>query len=120
MLLQNHPNDSICGCSIDAVHDIDMPPRFAFVRERGTALVERLVARLSGAGDVAMTWNALPWERDAVVEAAGPRVRVRCAALGLDPAEALPVRGARTAGEGDLEHAHLSVEDARDRSSVGV
>src|SRR5438477_8093668 len=26
MLLQNHPHDSICGCSIDAVHDVDMAP----------------------------------------------------------------------------------------------
>src|SRR5205823_8346083 len=103
MLLQNHPHDSICGCSIDAVHDIDMPPRFAFVRERGTALAERLVVRLSGAGDVAMTWNALPWERDAVVEAAGRRVRVRCAALGRAPADALPVGGARMAGAGVVE-----------------
>src|SRR5205809_3170962 len=37
MLLQNHPHDSIWGCSIDAVHDVDMAPRFANVRERGTA-----------------------------------------------------------------------------------
>ena len=120
MLLQNHPHDSICGCSIDAVHDIDMPPRFAFVRERGTALAERLVVRLSGAGDVAMTWNALPWERDAVVEAAGRRVRVRCAALGLAPAEALPVGGARMAGEGIVENEHLRVEVDRDGSFVVV
>src|SRR2546427_9623945 len=40
MLLQNHPHDSICGCSIDAVHHIHMPPRLAFLRQRGTALAE--------------------------------------------------------------------------------
>jgi alpha-mannosidase len=38
LLLQQHPHDSICGCSIDAVHDIDMAPRFARVREQGAAL----------------------------------------------------------------------------------
>jgi alpha-mannosidase len=31
-LLQNHPHDSICGCSIDAVHDENMT-RFAKVRQ---------------------------------------------------------------------------------------
>src|SRR5437899_3925193 len=67
-----------------------------------------------------MTWNALPWERDAAVEAAGRRVRVRCAALGLAPAEALPVGGARTAGEGIVENEHLRVEVERDGSFVVV
>ncbi|TMC43760.1 MAG: alpha-mannosidase, partial [Chloroflexi bacterium] len=47
MLLQNHPHDSICGCSIDAVHDVDMAPRFAYVRDRGTALASRLLERLA-------------------------------------------------------------------------
>src|SRR5205809_7452112 len=41
-LLQNHPHDSICGCSIDAVHDLDMAPRFARVRNDGDALAARL------------------------------------------------------------------------------
>ena len=31
-LLENHPHDSICGCSIDAVHDLDMQARFSRVR----------------------------------------------------------------------------------------
>lgn len=31
-LLQNHPHDSICGCSIDEVHQ-DMLPRFRWARE---------------------------------------------------------------------------------------
>jgi 2-O-(6-phospho-alpha-D-mannosyl)-D-glycerate hydrolase len=38
-LLQNHPHDSICGCSIDAVHDENMT-RFARARQVGEAVVE--------------------------------------------------------------------------------
>jgi alpha-mannosidase len=38
-LLQNHPHDSICGCSIDAVHDENMT-RFARARQVGDAVVD--------------------------------------------------------------------------------
>ncbi len=38
-LLQNHPHDSICGCSIDAVHEENMT-RFARTRQVGEAIVE--------------------------------------------------------------------------------
>ena len=38
-LLQNHPHDSICGCSVDAVHDENMT-RFARVRQVGDAVVD--------------------------------------------------------------------------------
>jgi mannosylglycerate hydrolase len=38
-LLQNHPHDSICGCSIDAVHDENMT-RFARAKQVGDAVVE--------------------------------------------------------------------------------
>ncbi len=37
-LLRNHPHDSICGCSIDAVHD-EMSTRFARVRQVGDAVI---------------------------------------------------------------------------------
>src|SRR5919204_6066237 len=56
-LLQNHPHDSICGCSIDAVHDVDMAPRFAFVRERGAALANGLLRELAGWGETPMVWD---------------------------------------------------------------
>src|SRR4029078_191419 len=36
-LLQNHPHDSICGCSIDAVHEENMT-RFARARQVGEAV----------------------------------------------------------------------------------
>ncbi len=38
-LLQNHPHDSICGCSIDAVHAENMT-RFARARQVGDAVVD--------------------------------------------------------------------------------
>src|SRR5258706_8821627 len=38
-LLQNHPHDSICGCSIDAVHEENMN-RFARATQVGDAVVE--------------------------------------------------------------------------------
>jgi len=38
-LLQNHPHDSICGCSIDAVHEENVT-RFARARQVGSAVAE--------------------------------------------------------------------------------
>jgi mannosylglycerate hydrolase len=40
VLLQNHPHDSICGCSIDAVHDENMS-RFARAGQVADDLIER-------------------------------------------------------------------------------
>jgi hypothetical protein len=40
VLIQNHPHDSICGCSVDAVHD-HMMDRFIRVRENADDLVGR-------------------------------------------------------------------------------
>ncbi len=40
VLIQNHPHDSICGCSVDAVH-AHMMDRFKRVRENVTDLVSR-------------------------------------------------------------------------------
>lgn len=39
-LLQNHPHDSICGCSADQVH-LEMAPRFDSVDQIGNNIVER-------------------------------------------------------------------------------
>jgi alpha-mannosidase len=66
--LQNHPHDSICGCSIDAVHD-QMDVRFARVEQIGTAhlrhVTRELGARVSlpaqgfgrGAREGLVAWN---------------------------------------------------------------
>jgi alpha-mannosidase len=46
-LLRNHCHDSICGCSIDAVHD-EMMPRFAGVAASSRYLARKALAHLSG------------------------------------------------------------------------
>jgi hypothetical protein len=62
--LENHPHDSICGCSIDAVHD-QMETRFARVadiaqahlRRVAAALATRIAAPGTGSGRAVVAWN---------------------------------------------------------------
>jgi membrane-associated phospholipid phosphatase len=116
-LLQNHPHDSICGCSIDAVHDVDMAPRFALVRERGDALAGRLLERLAGRGSSPMLWNPLPWARDVVVPIDERPTRVRTSGLGLSPATAAAGESqVRADGESAIENGLLRVEVEADGS----
>ncbi|MDQ2950721.1 MAG: phosphatase PAP2 family protein [Chloroflexota bacterium] len=120
-LLQNHPHDSICGCSIDAVHDFDMAPRFSQVLTDGTALAERLERRLFGTGGQPLVWNDLPWERDAVVERDGTPVRVRCGALGAVQLQRGDTAGSvSTPEDGVIENEHLRVEVAANGTFVVV
>ena len=118
-LLQNHPHDSICGCSIDAVHDLDMAPRFARVRSDGRALADRMLERLAGPPAVPMIFDPLPREREALVLVDGLPTRVRCAGLGVAPLERRP---GRVAADGDaaIENEHLRVEAATDGSFVVI
>ncbi len=76
LLLQNHPHDSICGCSVDAVHS-DMVSRFDGVIQTGEQVIrkqlESLVSRVAWdpAGDeraVICVANPLPETRTEVVE----------------------------------------------------
>jgi len=116
MLLQNHPHDSICGCSIDAVHDVDMAPRFEYVRERGGALATRLLERLAGQGAVPMLWDPLPWPREAVVPIDGRLTRVRSGGLGLAPVVAASVSPVSADGSAAIENGLLRVEVEADGS----
>ena len=117
MLLQNHPHDSICGCSIDAVHDVDMAPRFAYVREHGDELAARLLERLAGRGSTPMLWNPLPWARDAVVPVDERPTRVRLSGLGLSPVAAADGDAAVKAdGDTAIENGLLRVEVEADGS----
>lgn len=50
ILMQNHPHDSICGCSVDEVHR-EMMPRFEKANEVGKFLAAEAVAQLTGAID---------------------------------------------------------------------
>jgi alpha-mannosidase len=115
-LLQNHPHDSICGCSIDDVHDVDMAPRFARVRSDGEALAARLARQLAGGGSAPIVWSAVPWERDAVVSLDGRPTRVRCAAFGTAPARRALGAGVSSPEDGVIENEALRVEVAPDGS----
>ncbi len=48
LLLQNHPHDSICGCSIDQVHD-EMKSRFDQVEQIGEEITKQSLEALAGA-----------------------------------------------------------------------
>lgn len=113
-LLENHPHDSICGCGIDDVHDLDMPPRFERVRSLGHAMAEELMRTLAGAGDATVVWSALPWERDAVVEIGGTPTLVRCGGLSVGPPERAAGTAVRSPEDGVLENGRLRVEVATD------
>ncbi len=74
-LLQNHPHDSICGCSIDAVHS-QMETRFTWASEIAEeVLSERfeLIARGIDLSDLKddeaalVVFNTLPWETEGAV-----------------------------------------------------
>ncbi|MBI5934298.1 MAG: hypothetical protein HY867_11370 [Chloroflexi bacterium] len=77
LLLQNHPHDSICGCSIDQVHD-EMLPRFDQVEQIGEEItrqsLEVLAAQVDtshGASSLAtlVVFNPLSATRTDVVSA---------------------------------------------------
>jgi mannosylglycerate hydrolase len=50
LLMENHPHDSICGCSIDQVHD-EMKPRFDQVDQIGEEITLQALQAISRAVD---------------------------------------------------------------------
>jgi mannosylglycerate hydrolase len=50
LLMENHPHDSICGCSIDQVHE-EMHPRFDQVEQIGEQITRQSLLALAGAVD---------------------------------------------------------------------
>ncbi|MCE5199547.1 glycosyl hydrolase-related protein, partial [bacterium] len=66
LLMQNHPHDSICGCSVDQVHR-EMIPRFDQVRQVTGELTQRALANISQcistSGDTLVIYNPLNWAR---------------------------------------------------------
>lgn len=50
LLLQNHPHDSICGCSIDQVHE-EMKPRFDQAEQIGEELTQQSLSTIATAVD---------------------------------------------------------------------
>ncbi|MGH7594932.1 MAG: alpha-mannosidase [bacterium] len=74
-LLQNHPHDSICGCSIDSVHR-EMMTRFKAVKEIGNSVIETCLNLLIPYDDLAYRddqyiffFNPSPFARSEVAEA---------------------------------------------------
>ncbi len=73
-LLKNHPHDSICGCSIDRVHN-DMEYRFSQTKEICNQLIdvlfdyERKQNEVDKSSDVKVlsVWNPLPFARREVI-----------------------------------------------------
>lgn len=72
LLLQNHPHDSICGCSLDEVHD-EMMSRFTKVEQVAGDLRARalgaIARRVNVEGPALMVFNPLTWERSGLVRA---------------------------------------------------
>jgi mannosylglycerate hydrolase len=75
VLLQNHPHDSICGCSIDAVHE-ENETRFARAQQVAEGLTERALTHLArqvgpaGEGSLrVVVFNPSAASRAGVVEA---------------------------------------------------
>jgi mannosylglycerate hydrolase len=50
LLMENHPHDSICGCSIDQVHE-EMRPRFDQVEQIGEEITRQSLDTLAAAAD---------------------------------------------------------------------
>jgi len=77
LLLQNHPHDSICGCSADAVHR-EMETRFARCEEVGRQLLRRAQAAIAARIDTSfarphegalIVFNPLPRPTAQLIEA---------------------------------------------------
>lgn len=73
-LLQNHPHDSMCGCSLDAVHE-QMMTRFAWSEEIAEELTQNSLNTIAAQIDTSDTpptvqhiviYNPLGWTRDEV------------------------------------------------------
>lgn len=78
-LMQNHPHDSICGCSVDEVHR-EMVTRFDKSRHVAEALIEESTSHIATAVDTSIferygeqarpvvVFNTTGWERSGVVQ----------------------------------------------------
>ncbi len=81
-LLANQAHDSICGCSVDLVHE-QMRPRFDTARELARETAERSLERIAGQGPV----RRPPWSEafDLAVFNPSPRPRTDRVRFVFDP-----------------------------------
>ncbi len=72
LLMENHPHDSICGCSTDEVHS-EMMPRFDRVEQLAGELRDRALSHIANRVNVdglaLVVFNTLTWARTDVVTA---------------------------------------------------
>ncbi len=70
-LIKNHPHDSICGCSIDQVHD-EMKVRFDWAEQIGNEIIKNSIVYLTSKIKFSykdknfipfLVFNPLPWKR---------------------------------------------------------
>lgn len=75
-LLKNHPHDSICGCSVDYVHDVDMKTRFGWAEQIGMEIFKNAAISLTSQMDTdtnegerfpIIIYNPTPWPRTALI-----------------------------------------------------
>jgi 2-O-(6-phospho-alpha-D-mannosyl)-D-glycerate hydrolase len=102
LLLKNHPHDSICGCSTDAVHS-EMETRFEGVIQTGEQMLRRIMesltpnfARAVSDDDQAVVtaFNPSPFSRHEIIErlvVLQPGSRIEALQLQTDTGEAVPV-----------------------------
>ncbi len=90
LLMQNHPHDSICGCSIDPVHR-EMMTRFRAVEDLGGSLVDNALGHLlpeddraSGDDRYLFLFNPSPFERSDPARA-DVRFSLQDVVVGLNP-----------------------------------
>ncbi len=113
LLLQNHPHDSICGCSLDAVHQ-DMMTRFKAVQEIGASVLESVSNHLIPYDDRAYKddrsvffFNPSPFVRSDVVQT-DIKFYLQDIVVGLNPdvkaaPKLPPVKGFRLLDERDRD-----------------
>lgn len=75
-LLKNHPHDSICGCSVDYVHDVDMRARFGWAEQIGMEIVKNAAICLTSQIDIdtkegerfpIIVYNPTPWKSTSLI-----------------------------------------------------
>ena len=82
-LIKNHPHDSICGCSIDQVHD-EMETRFDWAEQIAEELYKNAhiylydLIKFEEKGEnelILIVFNPLPWERTDIVSFNGVSIK---------------------------------------------